>query len=340
MSEVKTTHSCAVCDKSASKICAGCSMVRYCSVECQKEHWSSKHKTECVDIVDVLLDRDKRKTIGKWMCKNGFTFKRLHKMFLKGKRVMPSYLEPWKNSFMSTCGQSVVWPYGVLTGLSFKNPNEPAGNFWAPIWELPCLEAVTQVKTILERVWELRAKKIQNRESFQLKVLELGCGIGLWSYLLQRTCGTVKFEFIATDISDDKSVIYHRDGNQEFDQVDVEIIDYKKAVQKYGSFDPVVFWSWVPLGMNPTPDIVAADVSTIIYSREECTGTNSMCTHPGYKTECFFAASICQTDSFYGDSLDVRHMSQVVLSKELDLNEKCWKPWTPIEDDDKISVQS
>ena len=32
------------------KVCSGCKMVRYCSRECQKEHWRAGHKRECAAL--------------------------------------------------------------------------------------------------------------------------------------------------------------------------------------------------------------------------------------------------------------------------------------------------
>ena len=39
------------CGKAASKCCGSCGMVRYCSVECQKDDWKQHHKKdECVNM--------------------------------------------------------------------------------------------------------------------------------------------------------------------------------------------------------------------------------------------------------------------------------------------------
>ena len=39
------------CGKAASKCCGSCGLVRYCSVECQKEDWKKIHKKmECVSM--------------------------------------------------------------------------------------------------------------------------------------------------------------------------------------------------------------------------------------------------------------------------------------------------
>ena len=39
------------CGKAASKCCGSCGVIRYCSVECQKEDWKKHHKKEeCVNM--------------------------------------------------------------------------------------------------------------------------------------------------------------------------------------------------------------------------------------------------------------------------------------------------
>ena len=39
------------CGKAASKCCGSCGLVRYCSVECQKDDWKKHHKKEeCVNM--------------------------------------------------------------------------------------------------------------------------------------------------------------------------------------------------------------------------------------------------------------------------------------------------
>ena len=38
---------CPVCLKDASKVCAKCRTVSYCSAECQKAHWNLSHKKAC-----------------------------------------------------------------------------------------------------------------------------------------------------------------------------------------------------------------------------------------------------------------------------------------------------
>ena len=35
-------------------ICSRCRMISYCSIECQKDHWKSKHKVECATICDKM----------------------------------------------------------------------------------------------------------------------------------------------------------------------------------------------------------------------------------------------------------------------------------------------
>ena len=50
------------CGKAASKCCGSCGVIRYCSVECQKEDWKKHHKKdECVNmkkLSDVTLTED------------------------------------------------------------------------------------------------------------------------------------------------------------------------------------------------------------------------------------------------------------------------------------------
>lgn len=35
------------CTKLAKSVCKGCASARYCSGECQKEHWVSSHRSQC-----------------------------------------------------------------------------------------------------------------------------------------------------------------------------------------------------------------------------------------------------------------------------------------------------
>ena len=42
------------CGKAASKCCGSCGVIRYCSVECQKEDWKKHHKKEeCVNMKEM-----------------------------------------------------------------------------------------------------------------------------------------------------------------------------------------------------------------------------------------------------------------------------------------------
>jgi len=46
------THTkCFICDKTGSRCCSICKIVRYCSVICQKKHWITEHKTRCTETL-------------------------------------------------------------------------------------------------------------------------------------------------------------------------------------------------------------------------------------------------------------------------------------------------
>ncbi|XP_057539202.1 ubiquitin carboxyl-terminal hydrolase 19-like [Amaranthus tricolor] len=47
MAASSDVEGCASCHKPASKHCAGCKAVKYCSTKCQSEHWRSEHKMKC-----------------------------------------------------------------------------------------------------------------------------------------------------------------------------------------------------------------------------------------------------------------------------------------------------
>jgi hypothetical protein len=38
---------CEMCAGDGAKLCARCGVARYCSKECQREHWKQSHKSEC-----------------------------------------------------------------------------------------------------------------------------------------------------------------------------------------------------------------------------------------------------------------------------------------------------
>jgi hypothetical protein len=53
-------HSCANpgCHEVGTKLCGACSLLRYCSGDCQKAHWTCAHKTECLRSCDQLKPFD------------------------------------------------------------------------------------------------------------------------------------------------------------------------------------------------------------------------------------------------------------------------------------------
>ncbi|KMS99391.1 hypothetical protein BVRB_2g045140 [Beta vulgaris subsp. vulgaris] len=56
---VAAAEPCAVCSQPATKHCAGCKAIKYCSHACQSRHWRSEHRIKCKE----LQSSSKRKSI-------------------------------------------------------------------------------------------------------------------------------------------------------------------------------------------------------------------------------------------------------------------------------------
>ncbi|CAA0831942.1 Ubiquitin carboxyl-terminal hydrolase 18 [Striga hermonthica] len=54
---------CAVCGLPRTKVCSRCKMIRYCSEACQKSHWDSGHRKNCVQQKSSFKDKHKRPTL-------------------------------------------------------------------------------------------------------------------------------------------------------------------------------------------------------------------------------------------------------------------------------------
>ncbi|KAK9274043.1 hypothetical protein L1049_018857 [Liquidambar formosana] len=60
-----TSDACVVCGSSGAKRCSGCKAVRYCSQNCQEEHWNSGHKTKCkINSAQAVTSHHGRKASG------------------------------------------------------------------------------------------------------------------------------------------------------------------------------------------------------------------------------------------------------------------------------------
>jgi SAM-dependent methyltransferase len=104
------------------------------------------------------------------------------------------------------------------------------------------------------------------------KILDIGCGVGFLAYLLAETgevevIGMDPIEYIETD------------NPYQLPNLKLEVGNSKDAVERYANqnFD-VVLNSWMPCGLNLTPDIRDIEAKVIIYIKErEATGI------PGYQ---------------------------------------------------------
>ncbi|GER34397.1 ubiquitin carboxyl-terminal hydrolase family protein [Striga asiatica] len=56
-------NACAVCGLPSTKVCSRCKMIRYCSEACQKSHWNSGHRENCVQQKSSFKDKRKRPTL-------------------------------------------------------------------------------------------------------------------------------------------------------------------------------------------------------------------------------------------------------------------------------------
>ena len=53
-------HNCPACahlGEPRYMVCSGCGMARYCSEECQREHWP-RHQEECLAVQAIIAERD------------------------------------------------------------------------------------------------------------------------------------------------------------------------------------------------------------------------------------------------------------------------------------------
>jgi len=291
------------------------------------------------DVIDVLLNLDKRKKIAQWLLRDNHSdFDSLISSFRNlRKRVLPvpDHLVHRKNSerivrswsvFLSTHG---FHPQATLTD-SFlidadHDDDESCNSIYPSIFELPTKQSLQVVRDLMRRVYGVRRF---DKQSVKLKllVLEVGAGIGLWTRMLRETCDSDKFDFIATDKACDEKYPYHTEhrdeSNPTFDQSPIEILDFQQAIEKYKARDPVVMWSWVPPDLDPTPVFADAGISTILYigpGKNRCCGKEAFSAPSSYNHHFIRTKSVCATDTFDNEP-DFRptfHSGLTILSKEL-----------------------
>lgn len=132
----------------------------------------------------------------------------------------------------------------------------PPVSYWAPRREE------------IQRFVEI-AKAVHNGEG-RPKVLDVGCGTGFLACLLARTG-----EVDVIGLDPEQSLIHGSPYSHP--NLRLEVGDSNDAVKKYGAQDfDIVLNSWMPAGLNLTPDIRDIRAKAIIYIKErEATGVPS-----------------------------------------------------------------
>lgn len=172
------------------------------------------------------------------------------------------------------------------------DPGMMAEQFSSPIYEIPTKEQLNVLSKIIEEINPSR-------------VVEIGCGVGLWSFALRRRLPNL--EVVPTDISKSVSVF-----SRCID--DVVITD---SLDEYANPGTMFIWSWVPFTLNPFheyPFIAKHPVVFIGEGPEGCCGAEEMFTRPDAITRIITSYALGKTNVIVSNNKDqTKHRSTIAL---------------------------
>ena len=186
--------------------------------------------------------------------------------------------------------------------------------------EFPVLSRLEMIKHIVDLVTKTRKSTIKGYE--ETAILEFGAGSGMWA----RALSDMGIKIIATD-----------KGDWKYDETEplfhIEKLSDSEAAAKYGSKNPILFWSWMPLSVREyTNSMIKKGFTTMIFVGDpfQCTGTMSSGSfghdyvtefnyfYEGFKTFVMDIPGVGMTDYFYRGRFSNRS-KLIVLTNEISL---------------------